>query len=96
MPDSLEVLEITGHVFKRILENSVGDWPKYVGRWPCVSGVKFKFDSRKPKGERIVEMLKENGEIIEMDKYYTIAMDSYIAKGRDGYDAVLDPSVKNI
>ena len=55
----------------------------------------FEFDSRRPRGNRIVELLTDQGEEIIPDKYYTIALDTYLAKGRDGFDAILDPSVKH-
>jgi len=36
-----------------MLENGVSGYPKFEGRFPQVSGVRFKFDPRKPPGQRI-------------------------------------------
>lgn len=94
MSNGFSVIEIQGHIFKRILENSVSSWPNYDGKFPCISGAKFKFDSSRETGDRITELLDENDQPIDMDKYYTIALDNFIAQGRDGFDALLDPSVK--
>ena len=53
VPDKVVVIKITGKTFKEALENGVSEYPTFDGRWPCVSGVTFKFDPRMPKKERI-------------------------------------------
>ena len=50
IPDNLVVKKMPGRLLHAILENAVSEYPKYEGRWPCVSGIKFKFDSEKPVG----------------------------------------------
>ena len=45
---------MSGTCFIEALENGVSMWPKFDGRWPCVSGIKFKFDPNRPIGQRIL------------------------------------------
>lgn len=53
-----------------ILENGVSAWPMYDGRFPLVSGVKFKFDGRKPVGSRVEggSLVTDEGKPVEMEK----------------------------
>jgi 5'-nucleotidase len=44
---------MSGKTFKEALENGVSKWPGFDGRWPCVSGIKFKFDPERPAFDRI-------------------------------------------
>lgn len=67
MPDSFAVLEITGSIWKQILENGVKNWPNHDGKWPCISGSKFEWDSTRPQGDRIVSLTTHEGIPIEMD-----------------------------
>lgn len=53
MPDKVIVVKVLGSTFKEALENGVSAWPKYDGRFPSVSGVRFKFDPSKEAGRRI-------------------------------------------
>ena len=48
MLDELCVLGLTGAQLLASLENGVSQYPKLEGRWPCVSGVSFTFDPKKP------------------------------------------------
>ena len=46
---------MSGTCFVEALENGVSMWPKFDGRWPCASGIKFKFDQKRPIGQRILK-----------------------------------------
>ena len=89
---------LSGYNLKNTLENGINMWPKYDGRWPQVSGLKFKFDPRKPANERIIDgsLTNEEGDPILMDKQYTLATKYYISTGKDGYSSFLDPGVKMV
>jgi hypothetical protein len=67
MPDSFTILEITGSIWKQIIENGVKNWPNHDGKFPCVSGCKFKWDSTRPSGDRIVEMSTNEDVPIDLD-----------------------------
>ncbi|EFJ51913.1 hypothetical protein VOLCADRAFT_103101 [Volvox carteri f. nagariensis] len=86
------VLECTGAQVVAALENGVSQWPSLEGRFPQVSGLKFKFDPSKPPGQRIVPgsvFATEVGsepEPIRDDHNYRVAVGKYLASGRDGFD----------
>ena len=83
-----------GRILKEVLENGVSKWPKFDGRWPLTSGVHMKFDPDREPGDRIIELLEESGQPVDMDKVYVVAVNDFIAGGKDGYKAMLDPEVE--
>lgn len=95
MVDQIAVVQITGKIMKELLENGLSLWPKYDGRFPLTSGLKFKFDPAKPPGSRIVEgsLVTSDEKAIEMDKYYSLAVKYYLSTGKDGFHSFQDPSV---
>ncbi len=48
--DKVILVSMPGHILKQIAENGVSLWPKYEGRWPNFSGLKFSFDPNLPSG----------------------------------------------
>ena len=42
-------------------------------------GLKYNIDIRKEVGERVTNLTLLNGEVLEMDKYYTVATNNFIA-----------------
>lgn len=69
MVDPLTVLRITGKQLLDALENGVSQYPRLEGRFPQVSGLSFKFDPNKPKGQRVVmHSVLIQGESIDLDK----------------------------
>ena len=75
---------VTGHEIKKALEEGVAYYPVESGGFPDMAGMTYKFDPLKPKGSRIVSITKD-GQDIDMDKTYVIAMSDYLGKGGDGY-----------
>lgn len=94
--DNVFKIKIKGSLFKQVLENGVSAWPKMDGRWPLVSGIKFSFDPQRPPGDRILpESLKDcDGNAFDLEKVYSVAINNYLAKGKDGFEALLDPSIQ--
>ena len=78
------MLEVPGKVLKEVLERSVGAYPREFGGFLQVSGVSFTFDPARPAGQRIVRVLV-NGELLDPERRYTLATNSYTAAGGDGY-----------
>jgi 5'-nucleotidase len=82
-------VEVTGKLLLEILEHSVArsgvgedDQP---GRFPQVSGLCFKFDTRKPAGSRVSDVCV-GGEPLDLNKTYTIATSDFlVSRGGDGY-----------
>lgn len=87
MADELIVLSMTGKMLLEALENGVSKYPQTEGRFPCISGVTFKFDSNKPPHSRVVESS------LDPSKTYTVATKAYLAQGKDGYDVFTQGSV---
>ena len=87
-----------GSVLHKILENAVGGYPKYEGRFPCISGLKFTFDPSKPVGQRILmNTLKFNdGKSLDMNEIYTVGTTFFLSLGKDGFDAFNDPAVEDL
>ncbi|KAI0031814.1 Metallo-dependent phosphatase [Vararia minispora EC-137] len=52
--DPLVVLELDGKTLWDALEASVSTWPAQEGRFPVISGFRVSWDSRKPRGQRIL------------------------------------------
>ncbi|GLC44409.1 hypothetical protein PLESTB_000472700 [Pleodorina starrii] len=99
MIDNTSVLECTGAQVVAALENGVSQWPKLEGRFPQVSGLKFKFDPSKPPGSRIVPgsvylwEFESEPEPLDMDRRYRVAVKEYLAQGKDGFNVFLDCKV---
>lgn len=88
MPDPIVVLKVTGQMFKEALENGVSGWPHFDGKWPLLSGVQLAFDPELPPGSRIKmsDIHTLNGDKLDPDREYTVAMKMFLAEGKDGYD----------
>ncbi|UYV70694.1 hypothetical protein LAZ67_8000291 [Cordylochernes scorpioides] len=94
MMDSLIVLNVTGEVVWKCLENGVSQYPSLEGRFPQVSGVKFSFDPSRPPGQRVnPRYIKVGDEYLDLEQKYRLVTKSYMHKGRDGYDMLKDAEV---
>ena len=70
------------------------------GRFPCVSGLRFKYNSSLPEGQWInpadVIVKKWNdleGTPIDLEKIYSVSSTEYITHGKDGYDEFLNMKI---
>ena len=82
-------VELTGAILKEILEHGVArsgaGEDNEPGRFPQISGMSFKFDTTKPVGNRVSEILV-GGKLIEANKTYTLATSDFlVSKSGDGY-----------
>lgn len=79
-------LEVTGAVVKQALEHGVSRAGEATGdgRFPQVSGIRFKYDTTKPIGSRITEVTVE-GQPLDLHKHYSLATNDYVSSGGDGY-----------
>ena len=91
-------LKMNGKLIIDCLENGVSQYPKYEGRFPCVSGIKFKFDPERPSGERILmdSITDAAGNQFDLEKDYIVATKSFLALGKDGFTAFIDESVEKL
>jgi len=86
--NALAIMEITGEELLGALEISVGQAPKENGGFLHVAGMKFKYDSTKATGDRVTEVMVLEGEnyvALNAAKTYTVATNSFTAKGGDGF-----------
>ncbi|WP_228116141.1 bifunctional metallophosphatase/5'-nucleotidase [Fictibacillus phosphorivorans] len=92
--NTLATMKLTGAEIKTALEHSVSQSPKESGGFLHVSGMKFKFDSTKAAGSRVVSMEVKNADgtytAIDTAKEYVIATNAFTAKGGDGYTVFAD------
>ncbi|WP_257346731.1 bifunctional metallophosphatase/5'-nucleotidase [Pseudalkalibacillus decolorationis] len=83
--NNILVMEMTGRHLKELLEQSAG---MNVAGVLEKSGIQLRVDSSLPLGQQVVEALI-NGELLQVDKVYTIAADDFTGKGGDGFKAFL-------
>ncbi|WP_028467726.1 bifunctional metallophosphatase/5'-nucleotidase [Nisaea denitrificans] len=79
-------MRLKGSDLRAALENGVSQVEKGAGRFPHVSGISFAFDGRKPAGSRVSEV-KVADTPLDLGKVYVIAVNDFIARGGDGYNA---------
>src|SRR5205085_478245 len=66
------------------LRNGVARFPATAGAFPQVSGLAFTIDSAAPPDARVTEV-RVNGEPLDADRRYVVAIPDYIFQGGDGY-----------
>ncbi len=84
--NNLVTIDLTGEEILAALEHSVS--APGAGAFMQVSGLKFKYDSAQPVGDRVwhVEALTADGyEELQLDKMYRVATNAFTADGGDGY-----------
>ena len=81
--NTLYVLKITGADVKANIEHGIMN--EDVG-WIQISGVKVTYDKDAEPGSRIINMVLADGTPVEMDKYYTVVTNDFMATGGDNYD----------
>ena len=109
MPFSNDVIvkRITGQDILDALEFGARTLPATTSRFPQVSGITYKIDISidstvvvdkdevflSVAGERRVYDVKVNGEDLDLNKEYTIASNSFILAGGDGYSMFTDAEI---
>lgn len=79
-------MEVTGTILRAALEHGVSKIAveQEAGRFLQVSGLRFEYDARRPPGSRVVNV-SLNGQPLDDNKKYTVATNSYLAGGGDGF-----------
>ncbi|HCL00152.1 MAG TPA: multifunctional 2',3'-cyclic-nucleotide 2'-phosphodiesterase/5'-nucleotidase/3'-nucleotidase [Candidatus Marinimicrobia bacterium] len=75
------IIKVKGSLLKALVEDRVSG----TSRGMLISGAEIVIDRSKPDGSRVV-LFKINGEMIEADRDYTLAISDYLAEGNSGYD----------
>jgi 5'-nucleotidase/UDP-sugar diphosphatase len=90
--NTLVVLKLTGKQVKAVLEQAVSraSVPDKDGAFPYVAGMRYRADMTKPENKRILSIeikgADDRWEAIERRAVYTVAINSYLAHGGDGYE----------
>ncbi|MDQ3814757.1 MAG: nucleoside hydrolase [Armatimonadota bacterium] len=85
-------VEVSGATVLAALNHGVGRLGESVGRFPQVSGVTFDVDPNAPAGDR-VRNARVNGQPLDPQRTYTVAIGDYMLKGGDGYNMFVGSTV---
>jgi LPXTG-motif cell wall-anchored protein len=81
--NTLVKMELKGSDIKKNIENGIGN--ESIG-WVQFTGMKVHYDLSKPFGSRIVGIYLMDGSKMDMDKYYTVVTNDFMATGGDSYN----------
>lgn len=98
--DVAVTFQITGKTLWEALEHSVsrvtvegGAYANTAGRFLQISGFAYRFDPRKPTGQRVVSVTLANGSPIRRDNtVYTAVTSDFVFYGGDGYTMLTNGS----
>jgi 5'-nucleotidase / UDP-sugar diphosphatase len=79
--NTLVVMRLRGQTLWELLEHGVSG-PQGILQ---VSGLRMEYDPRRPAGYRLLSV-SVKGAPLEMDKWYVVATNSFLAQGGDGYE----------
>lgn len=85
--NSVRVLRLTGAELRLVLEHGIvgaGDSGE-PSRFVQMSGIRVTYDLERPKGQRITSMTWPDGRPVTAESSLRVAMNSFLAKGGDGY-----------
>jgi 5'-nucleotidase len=77
-------VRVPGSVIVAALRNGVARFPATAGAFPQVSGISFTIDPAAAPDARVTDV-RVNGEPLDPNKRYVVAIPDYIFKGGDGY-----------
>ena len=77
-------IEVKGADLLAALEYGVADAPAPQGKFPQVSGIRFKYDPKQEAGKRVYDV-KVADKALDTEKTYTLATNDFMAGGGDGY-----------
>jgi len=81
--NTLYTMKLSGADIKENIEHGIMN--DDIG-WIQIAGVKVTYDPKAEAGNRIVSMVLEDGTPVEMDKYYTVVTNDFMATGGDNYN----------
>jgi 5'-nucleotidase / UDP-sugar diphosphatase len=77
-------IAVSGRVLLQALESGVSKLPAQAGQFPQVSGLTMAVDRNAPSNAR-VSNVKINGQPLDPNKTYTLAIPDFVLKGGDNY-----------
>jgi 5'-nucleotidase len=84
--DPIYKLQMKGSVLRAALEHGLARSAEdgEPGRFPQVSGMRYKFDATRPAGSRLLEVTI-GGVALDDNRDYTLAVTKFVSEGGDGY-----------
>ena len=95
------LIELSGKHLLAALESALSQVENNAGRFPHVAGMKVRYDSKRPAGQRVLAVQLGDTPLVP-DRLYKVATTDYLAAGKDGYDALqqgtllIDPSAATL
>lgn len=86
-PNVIVAVRLTGKELAQTLENGLSKFPDPDGRFLQVSGLTLRYDPNSAAGSRTRE-IKIGGKPLDPDKTYVVAVNDYMASGKEGFDAL--------
>lgn len=80
----LVAIRMTGRQLREALEHGVSGLEERAGRFPQVSGLTFSYSRGAPVGSRVREVTVQ-GQPLDPEKKYAVAVHDFLAAGGDGY-----------
>jgi 5'-nucleotidase len=79
-------LDVSGSILRQALEHGLAEvaLSNESGRFPQVSGIRYRYDASKPAGSRLTQV-EVGGVPLNDASHYALAVSGYIAGGGDGY-----------
>lgn len=81
--NTLVTMEIKGSDLLKVIEHGIA--PANMG-WGQFSGIKVWYDENAEEGKKVTSVRLSDGTKLDKDKYYTLAVNDFMATGGDGYD----------
>ncbi len=81
--NTLYTMKLSGADLKANIEHGIMN--EDIG-WVQIAGVKVTYNPEAEAGNRIVSMVLEDGTPVEMDKYYSVVTNDFMATGGDNYN----------
>jgi len=75
---------VSGRIVLQALNSGVAKLPATAGQFPQVSGLTLTVDSRAAPGARVRDV-RVNGQPLDLNKIYTVAIPDFVLKGGDDY-----------
>ena len=88
---------LRGHVVKDALESGLSRLPDPDGRFPQLSGLRYRLVAEAPIGQRAQDVEVREGERwrpLEMERAYLVATNDFSRKGGDGYTMFRDQALE--
>ena len=88
---------LRGHVVKDALESGLSRLPDPDGRFPQVSGLRYRLVAEAPIGQRAQDIeVREEGRWrpLDMERAYVVATNDFSRKGGDGYTMFRDQALE--